>query len=150
MMRIPWVENVRSDDILKRAKVERELFELIKTRKISNLGHILRGAKYKTPQFIFRMKIEGWTRISCKQLSWLRNIKQWTGIYNNGEVSYAVRNRMLIMNVMLRRSKLQLRLFCGFLVSDFQLQVQWSQPSISKMVYVVWKGQSPNSLNNGK
>ncbi|XP_072386768.1 putative uncharacterized transposon-derived protein F52C9.6 isoform X1 [Diabrotica undecimpunctata] len=97
MMRIPWVDRVRNDDVLKRAGVERELFKLIKKRKIGYLGHILRGAKYEIPQLILQGKIEGRRGAGRKQLSWLRNIKEWTGIHNTGELCHAAKNRILVM-----------------------------------------------------
>ncbi|CAG9832474.1 unnamed protein product [Diabrotica balteata] len=90
-------EIVRNDDVLKRAGVERELFELIKKRKIGYLGHILRGAKYEIPQLILQGKIEGRRGAGRKQLSWLRNIQEWTGIHNTGELCHAAKNRILVM-----------------------------------------------------
>jgi len=41
------------------AAVQRELLGIIKVRKISYLGHILKGARYSTPKLKMQGKIEG-------------------------------------------------------------------------------------------
>nr|CAH7731963.1 unnamed protein product [Callosobruchus chinensis] len=44
MLKISWTDHVRNDDVLRMAGLEdRELFEHIKKRKISYLGHIIRA-----------------------------------------------------------------------------------------------------------
>lgn len=50
MEHIPWVDRFRTDDVLRRAGEERELFEIIKKCKIGYLGHIRRGAKYENTE----------------------------------------------------------------------------------------------------
>nr|CAH7746925.1 unnamed protein product [Callosobruchus chinensis] len=82
MLKISWTEHVRNDDVLRMAGLgDRELFEHIKKRKISYLGHIIRGERYEFQRVILQGKVEGGRRgIGRKKLSWLRNIRQWTGI----------------------------------------------------------------------
>lgn len=49
MLKISWTEHVRNEDVLRMAQLEdRELFEDVKKRKISYLGHIVRGERYHT------------------------------------------------------------------------------------------------------
>nr|CAH7735352.1 unnamed protein product [Callosobruchus chinensis] len=44
MLKISWTEHVRNDDVLRMAGLkDRELFEHVKKRKISILGHIIQG-----------------------------------------------------------------------------------------------------------
>lgn len=81
-----WVQldKVRNA-VLKRAGIERELFDVIKKRTFAYLGHILRGNRHKILQLTIQGKIERKRRIGSKQLSQLRNIKQWTGRNNTGD-----------------------------------------------------------------
>lgn len=95
MLSISWTDKVRNEDVLRRAGTERELFNLIKVRKVGYLGHVLRGERYTIPQLIIQGKIEGKRGIGRKQMSWLRNIKHWTGINNTGELCHAAKNRCL-------------------------------------------------------
>ena len=44
------------------------------------LGHIMRGRKYNFLRLILNGKIEGRKWIGRKKLSWLRNMRQWTGL----------------------------------------------------------------------
>ena len=71
-------EHVRNDNVLRMSGLEdREVFEHIKNRKIFYLGHIMRRERYEFQPLILQGKIEG---IGTRILSWLRNIRQWTGI----------------------------------------------------------------------
>nr|CAH7723139.1 unnamed protein product [Callosobruchus chinensis] len=94
MLKISWTEHVRNDDVLRMAGLEdRELFEHIKKRKISYLGHIIRGERYEFQRLILQGKIEGGRRgTGRKKLSWLRNIGQWTGISDFQSIQEVARN----------------------------------------------------------
>ena len=52
MLRIPLTDVVSNADVLQRARANRELFSSLKVRKISYLGHVLRGDKYHLLQQI--------------------------------------------------------------------------------------------------
>ena len=97
MLKIPWTEHVRNEDVLRIAGLEnRELFEHIKKRKISYLGHIIRGERYDFQRLILQGKIKGGRRgIGRKKLSWLRNIRQWTGISDFQSLQEAAVNRVI-------------------------------------------------------
>nr|CAH7754601.1 unnamed protein product [Callosobruchus chinensis] len=74
MLKISWTEHVRNDDVLRMAGLEdRELFEHNQKRKISYLGHIIRGERYEFQRLILQGKIEGERRGigRKKKLSWL-------------------------------------------------------------------------------
>ena len=59
MFRISWTEHMSNDEALLRAGVERELLSIVKQRKTSYLGHILRGDRYSIPKLtIFRGKLK--------------------------------------------------------------------------------------------
>lgn len=74
------------------------LRRMMRIKKISYLGLILRGAKYEAPQLILQGKIEGRRGVGRIQLSWFRNIKEWRGIYNTSELCHAAKKRILIMS----------------------------------------------------
>lgn len=97
MLKIPWTERVRNEDVLRLADLEdRELFEHIKKRKIAYLGHIIRGERYDFQRLILQGKIEGGRRgIGRKKLSWLRNIRQWTGISDFQSLQEAAVSRII-------------------------------------------------------
>nr|CAH7751670.1 unnamed protein product [Callosobruchus chinensis] len=97
MLKISWTEHVRNDDVLRMAGLEdRELFEHIKKRKISYLGHIIRKERYDFQRLILQGKIEDGRRgIGRKKLSWLRNIRQWTRISEFQSIQEAARNRII-------------------------------------------------------
>jgi len=80
MLRIPWTQHATNENVLRRANPERQLLMTVKCRKTSYLGHILRGYKYRLLQLILKGKIEGRRGAGRKQLSRLRNIRDWTDI----------------------------------------------------------------------
>lgn len=82
MLRVPWTDLLSNDEVLRRARVERQIMITVKCRKIAYLGHILRGEKYHLLQLIMKGKIEGKRGVGRRQISWLRNIREWTGIRN--------------------------------------------------------------------
>lgn len=97
MLRVSWVDHVRNEEVLRRAGLaERELFETIKKRKIAYMGHMLRGERYHFQRLILQGKIEGGRRgIGRKKLSWLRNIRHWTGIKDFQELQNAAIDRAI-------------------------------------------------------
>ena len=54
----------------------------------------MRGERYEFQRLILQGKIEGGKRgIGRKKLSWLRNIRQWTGIHDFQTLQNAAINR---------------------------------------------------------
>lgn len=82
MLRIPWVALQRNEAVLDRANTVRELLTTVKCRKLAYLGHVLRGNRYRMLQLIMKGKIEGRRGVGRKQISWLKNIRDWTGIHS--------------------------------------------------------------------
>lgn len=78
MLKIPWTAHITNTEVYNRIGRERELLNIIKIRKTSYLGHILRNEKYHVLQLIVKGKIEGKRGLGRKKLSWLRNIRNWT------------------------------------------------------------------------
>ncbi|KAK9879106.1 hypothetical protein WA026_003946 [Henosepilachna vigintioctopunctata] len=86
LLKIPWVDRITNEEVLRRAGVERVLLKNIKQRKISYLGHILRGNKYEILRLILVGKIEGRRGPGRKRHSWLCDIKNWCGVKNVGDI----------------------------------------------------------------
>lgn len=80
LLKIPWVEHVTNQQVLQRANTDRQLLDIVKQRKTSYLGHILRGPRYNLLKTILMGKIEGKRGPGRKQHSWLRNIRNWCNI----------------------------------------------------------------------
>ena len=69
-----------NESVLRRMHKDRELLGNIKRRKLEYFGHMLRGPKYRLLQTIIQGRIEGKREIGRKCLSWLRNLRAWTGL----------------------------------------------------------------------
>lgn len=103
MLKIPWTAHKTNEEVLRRANKNRELLNVIKRRKISYLGHVMRGSRYRILQLIISGKIEGKRGVGRRQASWLGNIQEWTGIRNAGQLLHMAQDReafsMVIANV---------------------------------------------------
>jgi len=53
---VPWTAHAKNEDILRTAGCKPELLNIVKERKVSYLGHILRGGKYYIPKLILEGK----------------------------------------------------------------------------------------------
>lgn len=80
MLRIPWTARVTNDEVLRRMARERQLLRTIKHRKTEYFGHIMRNSKYRVLQLIMMGRIEGKRRIGRRNMSWFRNLRNWTGL----------------------------------------------------------------------
>lgn len=99
MLRISWTDRLTNEEVLSLLNKDRELIRLIKIRKTSYFGHIMRGSKYEQLQLILQGKIEGRRGRGRKQMSWLQNIKEWTGIFNINHLITIVRSRTDLSNL---------------------------------------------------
>ncbi|KAL1446308.1 hypothetical protein WDU94_012325 [Cyamophila willieti] len=80
MLRISWTEHVTNVEVLRQMKKSRELMNIIKTRKLNYLGHIMRNeSKYSLLQLIMQGKIDGRRGPGRRRISWLHNLRKWTG-----------------------------------------------------------------------
>lgn len=93
ILKIPWTARETNEEILRRMGRERELLSTIKRRKTAYLGHVMRNERYHLLQLIIEGKIEGRRGLGRKRMSWLRNVKHWTGIRTTGELIHATGER---------------------------------------------------------
>jgi len=56
-----------------------EILHSVQVRN-DDLGHVLRDVKYQLIQLIVQGKIDGVRGQGRRQTSWLKNIRQWTGM----------------------------------------------------------------------
>lgn len=99
ILKIPWTAKIRNEEVLRRINKDRQLFDTIKKRKTAYFGHIMRNEKYNFLQLIIEGKIEGRRGIGRKKMSWLRNIRQWTGLHNIQTLIHTARDRVAMENV---------------------------------------------------
>ena len=93
MLRIPWTDKVRNDYILEKNGICREILKMIKIRKTLYLGHLLRNPKYELLQLIMMGKVQGRRGVGRKKMSWLANIRKWTGISSASELFHVAQDR---------------------------------------------------------
>ena len=98
-LKISWTEKVTNEEVLRRVNKERELFHVVKKRKTAYLGHIMRNEKYRFLQLMIKGKIEGKRGIGRKKMSWLRNIRQWTGLRDIQTLIHTAQDREAIDHV---------------------------------------------------
>lgn len=99
ILKIPWTARMTNAEILRRVNNQRQLFEVIKRRKTAYLGHIMRNEKYQFLQLVIEGKIEGRRGIGRKKMSWLRNIRQWTGLHDVQSLIHIARDREAMEHV---------------------------------------------------
>ena len=80
MLRISNIEHITNKTVLRRMNVNRENLGFVKRRKTSYLGHIYRGSRYEFLRLIMEGKVEGRKGPGRRQCSWLRNVRNWTGL----------------------------------------------------------------------
>ncbi|KAL4707918.1 hypothetical protein ACJJTC_013709 [Scirpophaga incertulas] len=93
MLSISWTQRVTNADILARVGQSRKLMQTIKNRKVAYLGHVLRHERYDILQLIMMGKLAGKRGIGRRKKSWLRNIREWTGVTSASELFHLARDR---------------------------------------------------------
>jgi len=67
--------------------------DTIKRRKTAYLGHVIRNERYQFLQLMVEGKIEGKRGIGKKKMSWLRNVRRWTGLRTMQCLMHTIRNK---------------------------------------------------------
>lgn len=93
MLRISWTQKLRNSEVLELANTERTILETIKKRKLGYFGHVIRGEKYEMLRLIIQGKIEGKRGPGRRKNSWMKNIRQWTGMDSVAELIRAAESR---------------------------------------------------------
>lgn len=77
MLKIPWIDKIRNEEVLERLKKEREVLATVKKRKLEYFGHLMRGEKYEIIKLILQGQIEGRRNAGRRRYSWLKNLRDW-------------------------------------------------------------------------
>ena len=99
ILKVPWTARVTNEEILRGIGTERQLLYTIKLRKTAYLGHVVRNERYQFLQTLIEGKIEGSRGVGRRRMSWLRNVRQWTGLRNIGDLIHTARDREKWSNV---------------------------------------------------
>lgn len=93
MLRIGWTQKVTNDEVLRRVNQKRELLQTVKQRKVAYLGHVMRHDRYELLQLIMMGKVAGKRKVGRRKKSWLRNIREWTGIASAAQLFRLAKDR---------------------------------------------------------
>ena len=77
MIRIPWTDKVRNEEVLKRAGTGMKLILEIRTKQMRFLGHLMR--KDGLENLALTGKLEGKRNKGRKQSLWVANLNEWIG-----------------------------------------------------------------------
>ncbi|KAI8436544.1 hypothetical protein MSG28_010075 [Choristoneura fumiferana] len=94
MLAISWTHRVTNVEVLRRAGRSRQLMQTIKKRKVAYLGHVLRHDRYELLQLIMMGKVAGKRAVGRRKKSWLRNIREWTGVKSAAELFRLAKDRI--------------------------------------------------------
>jgi hypothetical protein len=99
MLRVPWVDRVRNEEILGRMGKETEVIRTVKVRKLSYFGHVMRHPEtYGLLHLIIQGKIMGTRGPGRRRTSWLKNLRQWFRKSTSSLFRAAV-NKVMIANL---------------------------------------------------
>ena len=80
LLHISWKDRIKNSDILNRLNTKRELFGNVVKRKMTFFGHMSRNKKCSITKDIIQGKIDGKRKKGRPRLSYMENIKYWTGL----------------------------------------------------------------------
>ncbi|CAH2237495.1 jg12828 [Pararge aegeria aegeria] len=90
MLKISWTQKVTNEEVFRRVGCQRELWKTVKKKKVAYLGNVLRHDRYRLLQLIM---MTGKRRIGRKRKSWLRNIRELTGIASAAQLFSLAREK---------------------------------------------------------
>ena len=97
ILRIPWIDRITNIDVLDRMHKNKELMSTIKERKLTYIGHLMRGDRYEILRLIIEGKIQGKRSVGRRQNSWLKDLRRWLG-KTSAEIFRAAISRVTIAN----------------------------------------------------
>ncbi len=83
---VPWVQKIMNTEVLRRAKTEQTVIEIIKKWKMGYFNLIITDQKYEILHPILQGKIKGQRGRGRRKLSWTQNIRSWSRITSFGEL----------------------------------------------------------------
>lgn len=91
MLRIRWIDRVTNEEILRRINSDRKIIYIIKQRRNSLLGHLIRHQNFLLT--IIEGQIEGKNKRGRPRLTYINNIKRETGCNTYAELKELAMNR---------------------------------------------------------
>ncbi|CAH2229684.1 jg15966 [Pararge aegeria aegeria] len=95
MLAISWTRKAPNEEVLRRVNQRRELLHTFKIRKVLCLGQVLRHERYGLLQLIKVGKVAGRRGVGRREKSWLRNIRECTGIASPADLFHLAKNRQI-------------------------------------------------------
>ena len=80
MLRMSWTEKVTNEEVLKRAKTKKRLYNIIQTKKLQYFGHIIRQSGDTLHRTVLDGKVKGSRGCGRPRTKWTTNITKWTGL----------------------------------------------------------------------
>ncbi|CAG9839569.1 unnamed protein product [Diabrotica balteata] len=97
MLRVSYIHHTSDITILQRLRKGKEFINAIKNIKLVYFGHIMLNDKYRLLQLILQGKIESKRSPGRRRISWLANLRKWTGLTSTNLFRAAV-NRIRWVN----------------------------------------------------
>jgi len=94
MLKISWMDKVTDIELLKRMKMKSLHFMTdLKKRKAKYAGHVLRGSSGEAHLQIMEGYIEGINKRGAPRQTWMKDIRDWTGLGTYEKVKRAAEDR---------------------------------------------------------
>jgi len=100
MLKISWTDRISNETVLNRMRKEKEIAKTVKSRKLSYFGHIMRNMnKYRILHNILQGTIaRGRRPPGRRQMSWMKNLRQWYG-QTNAQLFRSAVDRVKVKNM---------------------------------------------------
>ena len=109
MLKISWKDKVSNKEVLKRAQAVLHFRKDMTKRKMEYGGHVMRGSSGETQLNILEGKIPGERVRGRPRLTWIDDIKKWTGIKTYGEIKRTAEDRKrwksIVVNLLIEDDK---------------------------------------------
>ena len=92
LLNVSWKDKRRNVDILNELQTERELFGAVVKRKVTYFGHMARNKNCSLTKEIIQGKIEAKRKKGRPRMSYMDNLRSWTGMTTNAAF-HAAQNR---------------------------------------------------------
>ena len=100
ILKIPWIDHVTNEEVLRRMNKQAEIIVTIKQRKLEYLGHIMRNEKrYGLLQLVLQGKIPSKRGPGRRRISWLKNLRTWFSTTTTGLFRAAVNKVQIAMMI---------------------------------------------------
>ena len=80
MLRISWTEKVTNEEVLRKVRCDKRLYNIIQTKKLKYFGHIIRQNGDTLPRTLIDGKVKGLRGRGRPRTTWTTNIIKWTGL----------------------------------------------------------------------